>query len=129
MRSNVASIFIHLLNDGIYYWIYYGSFFSLDPLFDLQKNANSDTFLAETEASYLQSIPAFSKHFRTSRIVALAGLSLCVVSSSWFRVTSAQNHFGPGHPVLFFYLNSSARDILVHHYKLSRAPVIDASRQ
>ena len=39
-------------------------FFSVDPRFDLQKNANSDTFPAETEASYLQSITAFSKHFR-----------------------------------------------------------------
>ena len=45
-------------------WIYYGSFSPWIPASIYKKNANSDTFPSETEASYLQCIPAFSKHFR-----------------------------------------------------------------
>ena len=39
-------------------------FSSLDPRFELQNKANSDTFQVETETSFLQSNSAFSKHFR-----------------------------------------------------------------
>ena len=63
----------HHLNDGDITLVS-----SLDPRFDLQKN--SDTLSVETEASSLQSIPAFCKHLRNlvaSRIdVALQDVSI-----------------------------------------------------
>ena len=65
--DKVVTIIIHRLNDGYITIV----FFSLDPRFDLQNNANSDTFPAKTEASYLQSIPTFSKLFWACRLVAL----------------------------------------------------------
>ena len=48
-------------------------FSSLDPRFDLQKKANPDTFPVETEASSLQSIPAFSKHFMNIVATSVTG--------------------------------------------------------
>ena len=92
------------------------------------KNANSDTFPAETEASYLQSIPAFSKHFRTSRIVTLQDFHFLESARLGFGSPRPKTISGQGTLCCSLTSTPQARDILVLHYKLCRASVIDASQ-